>query len=125
MAPVTPILQAHVQALAAWYQTRMSPDGAYVQVADLVLPAGYNVPRTAVLLHVAPEYPLRPPTAYVQPGLRHQGRRPRNIVEGYGPGWGQWAWVCVYRIAWRPERGDDLVAFLELIRSVLSRAEVA
>lgn len=127
MAASSLIVCAHLQALAQVYRTSVSSDGAWVQIADFVLPAGFNAATTPVLLGLPPDYPLRPPGVlphgiFVMPALRFRGGLHPNIVEGRGPGWGQWAWLCVYRIEWDPRR-DDLVRVLELARTVLSGAQ--
>jgi hypothetical protein len=103
----------------------LSEDGRWVLVQDFVLPAGYNVATTQVLMSIPPDYPVRAPGPlphgiYLPTGLKSQGRTPRHIMEGQGPGWGKWSWLCMYRIDWDSRRGDDLVRLLELVRAILS-----
>jgi hypothetical protein len=119
-------LVAHVHALARVYEVSVSTDQAWVQIANFVLPVGFNAKTTPLLVGLPPDYPLRPPGVlphgiFVRPGLRFRGGHHSNIVEGHGPGWDQWSWLCVYRINWDPRR-DDLLRLLELARTVLSGA---
>lgn len=127
MTTVSPVLLDHLRAAARSYRVSLSDDGRWVLVANFALPAGYNAATTQVLLGIPPDYPLRPPGVlpygiFVEPGLRYRGSHHCNIVEGRGPGWGRWAWLCLYRVDWNPRR-DDLVRCLEMCRTVLSNPQ--
>lgn len=123
--PVAPaILREHLRIAARSYQLTLSRDARWVLVRDFALPGGYNARTTQVLVGIPPQYPLRPPglwphAFFVAPGLRVHGRAHPHVVEGRGPGWGRWAWLCVTRIDWRPGR-DDLRRSLEVVRAFLS-----
>ena len=124
MSPTTSVLHEHLHRASRAYELSLSRDAAWVLVNNFALPAGYNVPVTQVLLGLPPDYPLRPSGLlphgiFLTPGLRYHGRTHPNIVEGYGPGWGTWSWLCLVRVAWEPRR-DDLVRCLEMVRAVLS-----
>lgn len=127
MSQPSPTLLQHVRALARAYEVKASSDGVYVRVDNFVLPPEFNVPTTAVLLRAPPDFPLRPIglwpyAAWVGAGLRYRGNRVPDIVEGRGPGFGAWSWVCITRIDWRPT--DDLFRVLEIVRTVLSNPNV-
>ena len=121
------VLLKDVRAASRAYTVALSRDASWLLVQDFALPEGYNVSVTHVLMGIPSDYPLRPPGVlphgiFLTPGLRYRGRMHPNIVEGQGPGWGAWSWLCLLRISWNPRR-DDLVRCLELVRTVLSNPE--
>lgn len=123
----SPIAVQHVRALARVYRVSWSSDGGWLLVDDFVLPPDYNVPTTQVLAALPPDYPMRPPGIlpfglWLTRGLLYRGRRLYNLVDGPGPGWGSWSWVCLTRIDWRTT--DDLFRVLEIVRTVLSNPNV-
>lgn len=124
MARQSPIVLEHVRALAHAYDAALSADGAWVLVRDFALPPGFSAPTIEVLLGLPPDYPLRGPgiwphAIFVTPGLRYAGRALSHVVEGRGPGWGHWSWLCITRVDWRPH--DTLIRTLEMVRVFLSQ----
>ena len=122
MARYTPILGEHLRILSLGYALDISEDYRWILVKGFVLPPGFNVPETEVLLEVPLDYPRSPPglgsRVYLPRGLLYYGRRLSNLHPA-SPGWGTWEWMCYQGIAWNPHQ-DDLAKFLEMVRADLT-----
>jgi hypothetical protein len=107
----------------------------WVHIPEFPLPSGWNKAETQLLIELPPTYPLVGPEGFsLDPYLRTRaGRTPAHYLEPQARqqrGRGRWVWFCLerkdgpgggWRTAARILDGDNLLAYTELIRAVLSR----
>jgi len=110
--------------LTVGYTIAIHEDYKWFIAKEFKLPPGYNYCLTDVLIEIPDGYPCSPPGVgashiYLSPKLRFKGQKLPYLHEYTTPGWGEWAWYCFESIQWDPVR-DDLVNFLEIIRTELS-----
>jgi len=101
----------------------------YVKINRVPLVSGYSQRFTSVLIKIPKGYPtVAPEHFFLKKSLTYKGRTPAhmfkdnsfNELSKIG-----WAKFCVHpkKRAWRPSqnisKGDSLVSFLDLVRSVL------
>jgi len=101
----------------------------FVIVEGVQLPRGYDRSTFPLLIELPWMYPTVPPgvggsSVYVPSGLRYMGASLRDVHPNttppfLTPRWNDWAWLCYEKITWNPLR-DDLVAFVEMVRSDLT-----
>ena len=117
-------LDNDLNMLSLGYSLSISDDLEWVTVHDFKLPPSYNYSYTDILIELPADYPLSPPGVgshiYTDPDLRFRGRKLEDLHENVNPGWGNWAWLCYEWINWDPNT-DDLVKFMEMVRSDLTK----
>jgi hypothetical protein len=107
---------------------------SWVYIPRFPLPKGWNKRSTELLIELPPTYPWTPPTAFhMDKGLRRYGRsvahyfEERDMSRYSRKGW---AYFCLHvkecgRGGWNPTdsviKGDNLLKYTELIRTVLTK----
>jgi hypothetical protein len=120
------VLERQLKDLSVKYPLLVSDDYRYLTVQEFDLPPGFNCHRTEILVEIPPGYPRSPPGVgeshvYVNRGLLFMGRRLSDLYDRVTPDWeGEWAWLCYRQIDWDPHR-DNLVTFMEMIRTDLTK----
>jgi hypothetical protein len=123
------LLEKHCRRLSRHHPLWIDDDYAFVIVGHVLLPPGYNLERTNLLIELPDDYPVSPPgigdfRVYVSPHLRFQGRELKDLHLYITPsyttlGFGPWAWWCYQSVRWYPKR-DNLIRFVEMIRADLT-----
>lgn len=107
-------------------------DFTWVHLPCFELPAGWSKRTTELLILLPPAYPQVPPNGFfIDQRLRtRRGGAVDHYYEDQGPqnplGSKGWAWYCIHadRGNWSPTasvlHGDNLLKYVELIRTILT-----
>lgn len=122
------MLDRHLAELSHHYPVWIDDDDKFV-IVEIGLPPGFDYVWTNLLIEIPPDYPVSPPgignyRVFVPPWLTYRGRKLKDIHPNQSPSFetpefGPWAWLCYEDVRWYPSR-DDLLTFVEMVRSDLS-----
>ena len=118
----------HLRELSHFYPLDIARDYSWLIANKFLLPPGYNAKLIPVLMEIPEDYPLSPPGVgssriYLPKGLRYHGSKIKHYYESINKG-KNWCWFCYQEIRWNP-RQDNLILFLEMVRSHLTNPEIA
>jgi hypothetical protein len=117
-------IDSQLEALRSKYTVEFTSVGgvSWVVINDVELPAGWNQPKTTILIKIPPGYPVAAPDCFwADASLRlGSGAMPRSAQINTEFGGQQRLWFSFHVQKWNPNI-DDLWRYLSVVRNRLEQ----